>query len=177
MAQNRNRLPFSKHPENYIRHGKNYIGRRKNYIRHNLNYIGPFFAALQHTEKQIGICADFSKTHFEINVTFVIFVIDKINHRHSKEKLTTKLPRWKRTDEISSFSYIYAKMNIPEYIKSISQQFRTGDAREHSYRPMLQQLLNEMLPDFVVINEPARTDCGAPISSFLRKKPTRLYFT
>lgn len=53
-------------------------------------------------------------------------------------------------------------MNIPEYIKSINQQFRTGDAREHSYRPMLQQLLNEMLPDFVVINEPARTDCGAP---------------
>ncbi len=53
-------------------------------------------------------------------------------------------------------------MNIAEYIKLISEQFHTGIAREHSYRPMLQQLLNEMLLDFVVINEPARTNCGAP---------------
>ena len=34
-------------------------------------------------------------------------------------------------------------MDITTYIKSINEQFRTGIAREHSYRPMLQQLLNE----------------------------------
>lgn len=53
-------------------------------------------------------------------------------------------------------------MDISTYIKSINDQFRTGIAREHSYRPMLQQLLNEMLDGLVVTNEPARIDCGAP---------------
>lgn len=53
-------------------------------------------------------------------------------------------------------------MDISTYIKSINEQFRTGIAREHSYRPMLQQLLNEMLDGLVVTNEPARIDCGAP---------------
>lgn len=53
-------------------------------------------------------------------------------------------------------------MEIAEYIKQINEQFRTGIAREHSYRPMLQQLLGDMLPTFTVTNEPARIDCGAP---------------
>lgn len=53
-------------------------------------------------------------------------------------------------------------MDISTYIKSINEQFRTGIAREHSYRPMLQQLLNKMLDGLVVTNEPARIDCGAP---------------
>lgn len=34
-------------------------------------------------------------------------------------------------------------MKIAEYIKQINEQFRTGIAREHSYRPMLQQLLSD----------------------------------
>lgn len=53
-------------------------------------------------------------------------------------------------------------MDIAEYIKQINEQFGTGIAPEHSYRPMLQQLLSEMLPTFVVTNEPARIECGAP---------------
>lgn len=53
-------------------------------------------------------------------------------------------------------------MNIAEYIKQINEQFGTGIAHEHSYRPMLQQLLSEMLSTFVVTNEPARIECGAP---------------
>lgn len=53
-------------------------------------------------------------------------------------------------------------MDISEYIKQINEQFGTGIAHEHSYRPMLQQLLSEMLPTFVVTNEPARIECGAP---------------
>lgn len=53
-------------------------------------------------------------------------------------------------------------MDIAEYIKQINEQFGTGIAHEHSYRPMLQYLLSEMLPTFVVTNEPARIECGAP---------------
>lgn len=53
-------------------------------------------------------------------------------------------------------------MDIAEYIKQINEQFGTGIAHEHSYRPMLQQLLSEMLPTFVVTNELARIECGAP---------------
>lgn len=52
--------------------------------------------------------------------------------------------------------------SITRYIKLVNQQYGTGIAREHSYRPMLQQLLGDMLPGFVVTNEPARIDCGAP---------------
>jgi len=55
-----------------------------------------------------------------------------------------------------------AFMTIQEYIKEINAQYRTGNAREHAYRPMLQQLLGDMLPKFVVTNEPARVECGAP---------------
>lgn len=53
-------------------------------------------------------------------------------------------------------------MDIHDYIKQINEQFKTGNAREHSYRPMLQQLLSDMLPSFIVTNEPARISCGAP---------------
>ena len=53
-------------------------------------------------------------------------------------------------------------MNLKEYIGEIDRQFRTGIAREHSYRPALQQLISSMLPHLTVTNEPARIACGAP---------------
>lgn len=53
-------------------------------------------------------------------------------------------------------------MNLKEYIEEIDRQFRTGIAREHSYRPALQQLISSMLPHLTVTNEPARIACGAP---------------
>ena len=53
-------------------------------------------------------------------------------------------------------------MDINSYIKQINEQYKTGNAREHSYRPMLQQLLTDMLHGFIVTNEPARISCGAP---------------
>lgn len=67
-------------------------------------------------------------------------------------------------------------MDIATYIKSINEQFRTGIAREHSYRPMLQQLLNEMLDSLVVTNEPARIDCGAPDFIISSKKTNNPVF-
>lgn len=53
-------------------------------------------------------------------------------------------------------------MTIQEYVKELDLQFQTGNAREHSYRPALQQLLASMLPQHVVTNEPAHIECGAP---------------
>lgn len=60
-------------------------------------------------------------------------------------------------------------MNLKAYISELNKQFRTGIAREHSYRPALQQLMSAMLPDMVVTNEPARLDCGAPDYIIARK--------
>ena len=51
---------------------------------------------------------------------------------------------------------------VERYIAEVSKQFATGKATEHSYRPALATLLSELLPNFVVTNEPRRIDCGAP---------------
>ena len=53
-------------------------------------------------------------------------------------------------------------MTIKEYITELNRQYQTGQARESSYRPALQRLLADMLPQLTVVNEPARLDCGAP---------------
>lgn len=60
-------------------------------------------------------------------------------------------------------------MNIKDYISELNEQFRTGIAREHSYRPALQQMMSAILTDMVVTNEPARIDCGAPDYIISRK--------
>ncbi len=60
-------------------------------------------------------------------------------------------------------------MNIKGYICELNKQFRTGIAREHSYRPALQQMMSSILVDMVVTNEPARIDCGAPDYIISRK--------
>ncbi len=61
-------------------------------------------------------------------------------------------------------------MDIKEYIAAVNQQFQTGVAREHAYRPALQQFLSSLLPFAVVTNEPARVACGAPDFIVLDKK-------
>jgi predicted helicase len=60
-------------------------------------------------------------------------------------------------------------MTIQEYIDKINILYRTGNAREHSYRGDLQTLLMTILPDVLVTNEPARVDCGAPDYMLTRK--------
>lgn len=60
-------------------------------------------------------------------------------------------------------------MTIQEYISEIQRQFATGVAREHTYRPALQQLLSSLLPHLIVSNEPARQSCGAPDYILMRK--------
>ena len=53
-------------------------------------------------------------------------------------------------------------MTTAEYISEIQKQYATGVAREHTYRPALQNLLATLLPHLTVSNEPARQACGAP---------------
>lgn len=61
-------------------------------------------------------------------------------------------------------------MTIKEYIASIDKQWRTGSATEHSYRGQLQQYVQNILgKDFTVVNEPSRSECGAPDYAVLRK--------
>lgn len=53
-------------------------------------------------------------------------------------------------------------MTIHQYITKLDTLYKTGNAREHSYRGDLQNLIMAILPDVLVTNEPARVDCGAP---------------
>ena len=61
---------------------------------------------------------------------------------------------------------------VQNYIQNLSRLFATGNAREHSYRGDLQELLNKIIDDdeIVVTNEPARIrDVGAPDYSITKK--------
>ncbi len=60
-------------------------------------------------------------------------------------------------------------MTIKQYIEELQKQFQSGIAREHTYRPALQQHLAAMLPNLIVLNEPARQACGAPDYILQRK--------
>ena len=60
-------------------------------------------------------------------------------------------------------------MTLTQYIDKINTLYKTGNAREHSYRGDLQNLLMYLLPDVLVTNEPARVDCGAPDYVLTRK--------
>lgn len=53
-------------------------------------------------------------------------------------------------------------MTVSEYIASLNERYKTGISREHSYRGDLQTLLESMLDNVLVTNEPARIACGAP---------------
>ena len=60
-------------------------------------------------------------------------------------------------------------MTIQEYVEALDRQFKTGLSTEHSYRPLLQGLLAELLPGVEVTNEPQRIECGAPDFILTRK--------
>ena len=51
---------------------------------------------------------------------------------------------------------------ISTYLININRRYQTGISREHSYRGDLQILLEEISPNVLVTNEPARVACGAP---------------
>jgi predicted helicase len=51
---------------------------------------------------------------------------------------------------------------IQHYLDKISSRHSSGKATEHSYRGDLQNLLESLLPDIAITNEPTRIQCGAP---------------
>ncbi len=53
-------------------------------------------------------------------------------------------------------------MNLKEYISTVNQKYRAGNATEHTYRGALEQLLQDLLPKLRIVNEPKRVKCGAP---------------
>jgi len=61
-------------------------------------------------------------------------------------------------------------MNLSDYVQDVSKRFATGNAREHAYRPSLQNLLEAVIPDILATNDPARIKCGAPDFILTRKK-------
>jgi predicted helicase len=52
--------------------------------------------------------------------------------------------------------------SISSYLDTVSRYLQTGNATEHTYRPALQQLLNTLLPNCHITNEPRRIECGSP---------------
>ena len=56
-------------------------------------------------------------------------------------------------------------MTLPQYLIKINTLYITGNAREHSYRGDLQNLIMGILPNILVTNEPARVECGAYLTS------------
>ena len=60
--------------------------------------------------------------------------------------------------------------SLKQYLLDLNQQYKTGVAREHAYRPALKVLMQSLLPKMVVTNEPAHFDCGAPDYIVLREK-------
>lgn len=53
-------------------------------------------------------------------------------------------------------------MDIKEYISIVNQKYRAGNATEHTYRGVLEQLMQTLLPKLRIVNEPKREKCGAP---------------
>ena len=53
-------------------------------------------------------------------------------------------------------------MDLKEYINIVNQKYRAGNATEHTYRGVLEQLMQSLLPKLRIVNEPKREKCGAP---------------
>jgi hypothetical protein len=60
-------------------------------------------------------------------------------------------------------------MTISQYIQSINERFKRGNATEHTFRGDLQQLIESLVPDISATNEPKRQKCGAPDYILMRK--------
>jgi hypothetical protein len=53
-------------------------------------------------------------------------------------------------------------MTVDQYISTINNRHKQGNATEHTYRGDLQQLIESLVPDVRATNEPKRQKCGAP---------------
>jgi predicted helicase len=51
---------------------------------------------------------------------------------------------------------------LNNYLDTLQAHLQAGNATEHTHRPALQILLNALLPDYRITNEPRRIACGSP---------------
>jgi hypothetical protein len=59
-------------------------------------------------------------------------------------------------------------MDIAGYLEQVRQQYASGHATEHSYRPALHALFKSIDPALTVINEPKKSEGGMPDFLFNR---------
>lgn len=59
------------------------------------------------------------------------------------------------------------------YLDDVTEQFYSGHAIEHAYRPALQRLMNSF-DDTVAVNDPKHSEHGAPDFVFLKKSNTKI---
>ena len=74
---------------------------------------------------------------------------------------------------MSNISKFVAK-NTSEFIKKVGEAYLTGHAREHAYRPALQGLF-EAITGLRLVNDPKRSENGAPDFVFLNKNIVTAY--
>ena len=60
-------------------------------------------------------------------------------------------------------------MTTQQYIDSLNQRYKLGNATEHTFRGDLAQLIETIAPEVVATNEPKRQKCGAPDYILTRK--------
>lgn len=61
---------------------------------------------------------------------------------------------------------------VEEYFLQLSEKYRTGQAREHAYRPVFESLIHNLDNSLRILNDPSRSEHGNPDFVFLRKDIT-----
>lgn len=52
-------------------------------------------------------------------------------------------------------------MTLEQYIESVNAKYKLGNATEHTFRGLLEQLIESIVPEVKATNEPKRQSCGA----------------
>ena len=58
---------------------------------------------------------------------------------------------------------------LKQYLLDLNQQYKTGVAREHAYRPALKVLMQSLLPKMVVTNETSISSLSAQLKGYKSK--------
>ena len=53
-------------------------------------------------------------------------------------------------------------MTLEQYIDNVNAKYKLGNATEHTFRGLLEQLIESIVPAIKATNEPKRQSCGAP---------------
>jgi hypothetical protein len=64
---------------------------------------------------------------------------------------------------------------IEQYVATVVDKLKTGQAREHAYRPAFEALIKALDPTLQVVNDPSRSEHGNPDFVFLRGDITAGY--